>query len=95
MKVCILYRSFFGETGGVGVNTYLRNLRRHLEARGQRVYFITSHVEENEEKRFYRSHALCIWPLRAFTGSLTFAFSSLLKLIKVNKSEKFNLIYTN
>ena len=94
MKICILYHSFFGETGGAGVTTYLRNLKRHLEARGHRVYIISARVKENEEKRFYYAPSISIWPLRAFTGNLTFLFSSFLKLIKVNRKERFDLIYT-
>lgn len=93
MKICVLYRSFFGESGGAGVNTYLRNLKKHLEVRGHQVYFIASNVEENEEKRFYQSYALCIYPLRAFTGDLTFMFSSLFKLIKLNNKYNFDVIY--
>ncbi len=52
MKICILYRNFFGETGGAGVTTYLRNLRRHIEARGHRVYIISARVREDEKKGY-------------------------------------------
>ncbi|RJS86300.1 glycosyltransferase family 1 protein [Methanophagales archaeon] len=94
MKICILYPSFLGETGGAGVNSYLRNLRRHLEMRGHEVYIISARIKENEEKRFYYAPSLYIWPLRAFTGNLIFTFSSFFKLIKIDRKEKLDLIYT-
>jgi glycosyltransferase involved in cell wall biosynthesis len=94
MKICVLYRNYFGERGGAGVTAYLRNLKVHLEARGHSVYIISSRVKEDEKKLLYHASSFPVYPLTSFTGTLTFLFPSLLKLIKINHEEKFDLVYT-
>ena len=94
MKICILYYSFFGDTGGAGVTTYLKNLKKYVEAKGHEVHIISSRVKEDRKKRYYKVFDLPIFPVKVFTSNITFALSSFLRLKRLNKKENFDIIYT-
>jgi len=93
MKICILYLNC-RETGGAGVNTKLRNIKKQFEARGHQVLVVSGKFQsDDKEKGLYKAFYLQMYPFRSFTGHLTFSFFSFFKLLKIDKKEDFDLIY--
>lgn len=92
MKICILFTAFFERAGGM--YTYVRTIKEKLQEKGHEVHILASRIgyKEGKEENIHKVFALRLYPL-SLIESLTFSFSSFLKLYSLDKNHDFDVVY--